>query len=131
MLAQDLTQIQIPSNVVVTGGNGGFTCNNSCRCYTSVPGRTDLALGGVAHPSAQRRRWIDPDSWWLGFILLIISTAILVINPFPYDVQFKLGSIAVFSLFLGGTLLIPSTVNVLERRYGLHEGHLWQQWATG
>jgi putative ABC transport system permease protein len=36
-------------------------------------------------------------------------------NPFPYDVQFRLGSMVVVMLFLGGTLLIPSTVSIWER----------------
>ncbi|MDX1379292.1 MAG: FtsX-like permease family protein, partial [Anaerolineales bacterium] len=47
--------------------------------------------------------------------LLIVSTALMITNPFSYDVQFNLGNVVVFGLFSGATLLIPSTVHVWER----------------
>jgi putative ABC transport system permease protein len=53
--------------------------------------------------------------WIAGLALLGIAAYLLIWNPFPYDVQFRLGSLAVFTLFIGGTLVIPPTVGVLER----------------
>ncbi|NLY37288.1 MAG: FtsX-like permease family protein, partial [Tissierellia bacterium] len=53
--------------------------------------------------------------WLLGLLLLIISAGILVWNPFPYDVQFRLGSMTVFSLFLGATLTIPITLKAWQK----------------
>ncbi len=47
--------------------------------------------------------------------VLALSAGLLVANPFPYDVQFRLGSLTVFGLFFGGTLLIPASVAVWER----------------
>lgn len=58
--------------------------------------------------------WMIRNGWILGGILLVSSIAILLINPFPYDVQFQLGRITIFSLFTGATLLIPITVGVWE-----------------
>ena len=58
--------------------------------------------------------WLIRYGWTLGIILLGGSVALLIINPFPYDVQFRLGSIAVFGLFTGATLLIPVTVGIWE-----------------
>ena len=58
--------------------------------------------------------WLIRFGWTLGIILLGGSVALLIINPFPYDVQFRLGSIAVFGLFTGATLLIPVTVGIWE-----------------
>ncbi|MFC1997947.1 ABC transporter permease, partial [Chloroflexota bacterium] len=46
---------------------------------------------------------------------LIVSLVILLINPFPYDVQFRMGSMTVFGLFTGATLMIPVTVGIWER----------------
>lgn len=37
--------------------------------------------------------------WILGLFLLIGSGGILILNLFPYDVQFRLGSLTVFALF--------------------------------
>jgi len=53
--------------------------------------------------------------WIGGFLLLVLSAGILLWNPFPYDVQFRLGSITVFALFLGATLMIPITLRGWQR----------------
>lgn len=53
--------------------------------------------------------------WIAGFLLLVLSAGILVWNPFPYDVQFRLGSMTVFALFLGATLMIPITIRGWQR----------------
>ena len=53
--------------------------------------------------------------WIAGFLLLVLSAGILVWNPFPYDVQFRLGSMTVFALFLGATLMIPVTIRGWQR----------------
>ncbi len=58
--------------------------------------------------------WLIRYGWTLGILLLGGSVALLIINPFPYDVQFRLGSLTVFGLFTGATLLIPITVGIWE-----------------
>ena len=58
--------------------------------------------------------WLIRYGWTLGILLLGGSVALLIINPFPYDVQFRLGSMTVFGLFTGATLLIPVTVGLWE-----------------
>ncbi len=58
--------------------------------------------------------WIIRYGWIIGVLLLGGSVFLLVLNPFPYDVQFRLGSITVFGLFTGATLLIPVTVGMWE-----------------
>ncbi len=59
--------------------------------------------------------WFIKRGWWLGLVLLLISTLILIWNPFPYDTQFRLGSIVVITLFLGGVLTIPASVILWEK----------------
>ena len=44
----------------------------------------------------QKEGWLLKRSWRIGVILLVVSTFILVINPFPFDVQFRMGSVTVF-----------------------------------
>jgi putative ABC transport system permease protein len=63
----------------------------------------------------RREGWLMQQGWKLGLLMLLVSFIILVANPFPYDVQFRLGSITVVLLFFGGTLLIPGSVGVWER----------------
>jgi putative ABC transport system permease protein len=59
--------------------------------------------------------WVIRYGWIAGILMLGGSIALLIINPFSYDVQFRLGSMTVFGLFTGATLLIPVTVGVWER----------------
>ncbi len=59
--------------------------------------------------------WLHQYGWMLGLFLLTGSTAILLWNPFPYDVQFRLGSVTVFALFFGATLIIPVTLKVWQK----------------
>jgi putative ABC transport system permease protein len=54
--------------------------------------------------------WLLKYGWIAGSALLALSAGILVWNPFPYDVQFRLGSLTVFALFLGAMLVIPVTL---------------------
>lgn len=63
----------------------------------------------------RKEGWLLRQGWKLGLLLLLLSFIILVVNPFPYDVQFRLGSITVILLFFGGTLLIPGSVGMWER----------------
>ncbi|HAM63899.1 MAG TPA: hypothetical protein DCP62_09765 [Erysipelotrichaceae bacterium] len=54
--------------------------------------------------------WLIRYGWMVGIILLVLSAGILIWNPFPYDVQFRLGSVTVFALFFGAMLIIPVTL---------------------
>jgi putative ABC transport system permease protein len=65
--------------------------------------------------SSRREGWFMRKGWSLGVILLLFSTYILVRNPFPYDAQFRLGSVTVVALFFGATLLLPVSVGTWER----------------
>ena len=63
----------------------------------------------------RKEGWLLRQGWKLGVLLLFLSFIILVANPFPYDVQFRLGSLTVVFLFFGGTLLIPGSVGIWQR----------------
>lgn len=59
--------------------------------------------------------WIIRSGWKIGLAMLAISTVLLIWNPFPYDPQFRLGSLTVFMMFTGITLVIPATVTIWEK----------------
>lgn len=59
--------------------------------------------------------WLIQSGWKFGLLMLLVSTAILLWNPFPYDPQFILGSLTVFFMFGGVTLVIPATVSHWEK----------------
>jgi putative ABC transport system permease protein len=52
---------------------------------------------------------------FVGVAILVISYITLYHNPLPPHIHYQLGQIAVFTMFVGATLLIPSTVGVWER----------------
>jgi putative ABC transport system permease protein len=56
--------------------------------------------------------WLNKVGWIIGLALLVVSAVVLVWNPFPYDVQFRLGSLTVFCLFFGAMLIIPVTLRL-------------------
>lgn len=58
----------------------------------------------------QDEGWLINYGWIFGILLLVVSAGILIWNPFPYDVQFRLGSVTVFALFFGAMLIIPATL---------------------
>ena len=80
-----------------------------------------VQAGGIAPLEALRARgrtdrgWLLRYGWLAGLALLVTAAAILVWNPFPYDVQFRLGSLTVFALYLGATLMIPVTIGAWQR----------------
>lgn len=59
--------------------------------------------------------WILRSGWKIGLGMLVVSTILLIWNPFPYDPQFRLGSMTVFMMFGGITLVIPATVTIWEK----------------
>jgi putative ABC transport system permease protein len=59
--------------------------------------------------------WMKRYGWILGTLMLLASTAVLIWNPFAYDPQFRLGSMTVFLMFGGITLVIPATVGIWEK----------------
>lgn len=62
-----------------------------------------------------KESWVMRYGWILGSVLLLASIIILIANPFSYDVQFRLGSMTVFAMFGGATLLIPASVTSWEK----------------
>jgi putative ABC transport system permease protein len=65
--------------------------------------------------SKKQTGWIVRNGWWFGLMLLGFSVAVLIWNPFPFDVQFRMGSLVVFSLFIGAMLLVPLSTSLGER----------------
>lgn len=74
--------------------------------------------------------WLTRSGWKLGIVMLLSSTAILLWNPFPYDPQFILGSLTVFLMFGGATLVIPASVTIWEKlKSPIDLSHLSKQWC--
>ncbi|MGZ9235028.1 MAG: FtsX-like permease family protein, partial [Anaerolineales bacterium] len=115
VLNQEIGSVQIsPTDIV-------FSLLLGIGVTFIAAGLPALQAGRVSPLEALRVRgtskegWFIRRGWMIGILLLGGSIALLIVNPFPYDVQFRMGSMTVFGLFTGATLLIPVSVGVWER----------------
>jgi putative ABC transport system permease protein len=115
LLSQTLTIGQVPRDLIATGLVVGVVATFIAAAIPAIQAGRISPLEALRIRALAREGWLIRHGWWFGLLLLIVSTIILIINPFPYDVQFRLGSLVVFSLFFGGTLMIPVTVGLWER----------------
>ena len=112
LLEQKLSFIELPGSLLVQSALVGFTVTMVAAAIPAWQAGQISPLEALRIRGNVREGWLIRRGWSLGLILLLISTLILVWNPFPYDTQFRLGSIVVVTLFLGGVLTIPATVNI-------------------
>jgi putative ABC transport system permease protein len=115
LLSQDLTQIQVPPGAAGVGLLVGILVAVVSAAVPAFQAGKISPLEALRVRASSREGWFIRKGWMPGSVLLVISTVILVINPFPYDVQFRMGSMVVFSLFVGGALMIPASVTAWER----------------
>lgn len=115
ILNSPLNTVEVPFNNMLTSWAIGLAVT---LLAAGIPA---FQAGRISPMEALRVRgtsgegWFIRKGWMLGLALLAVSTILLIANPFPYDVQFRLGSLTVFGLFSGATLLIPGTVSGWER----------------
>lgn len=118
MLAQDMTQVAVPQDVVILGATMGLIVAVIAAVIPAYSAGRVSPLEALQVRGRGREGCIMRLGWIPGLLLLLLSIALLVLNPFPYDVQFRMGSMVVFSLFIGGTLTIPVSVIIWQRLLG-------------
>ncbi len=115
MIGINLAGISIPINAIIMSFSMGIIVTLAAA-FMPV-----LQAGRISPMAALRIRgnsqdgWIIRQGWKPGLFLLVIATALLIWNPFASDPKFTLGSMTVFALFTGATLILPSTINFWER----------------
>ena len=114
MIDQDLSQAMVPQNTIFTSVVVGLSVAILAATIPAIQAGRVSPLEALRIRSRTRKSWLMRFSGLIGIVLLAVSVVILVMNPFPYDVQFRLGSMVVVFLFLGGTLLIPGSVVIWE-----------------
>ena len=112
LLGQDLTRVAVPQQVIVTGVVVGIVVAIVASVFPAIQAGRISPLEALRARAHIKEGCLIRMGWIPGLVILLAATMVLVFNPFPYDVQFRLGSVAVILLFLGGTLLIPASVGI-------------------
>ena len=115
LIGQSLSGIQVPQEAIFSGILIGVIAAMIAAAIPSIQAGRISPLEALRIRGNVKEGWFIRRSWIFGALLLAISIVILIQNPFPYDVQFRMGSVVVFSLFIGGTLIIPGSVGLWER----------------
>ncbi len=126
LLAQELRQIHVPLDGLATSVLVGV-------CVTLVAAAIPAWQAGRISPlealrirGNPRESWIVRRGWLLGVALLCISYIFLNSDLLPPAIQYRLGGLAVFTLFVGATLLVPITIAPWER-----VARPWVRWIYG
>lgn len=114
LMNQELGVVQVVTNDMVFSMFIGVGVTFLAALIPAVQAGRISPIEALRVRGKSQEGWLIRYGWTLGVIFLGGSIALLIINPFPYDVQFRLGSAAVFGLFTGATLLIPITVGIWE-----------------
>jgi putative ABC transport system permease protein len=114
LLGQSLANVQIPQNIIITSALIGVVVAVLAALYPSLQAGRVSPLEALRARALTRQGCLMRWGWLVGLVLFVVSAAILIINPFPNDPQFRVGMMAVIFLFIGGTLLIPATVGIWE-----------------
>jgi putative ABC transport system permease protein len=115
LLAQQFGAIRMPTEILVTSVVLGLSVTVLAAAIPAWQAGRISPLEALRIRGNQREGWLLRFGWILGAALLGLSIVLLIANPFPYDVQFRLGSVTVFSLFFSATLLIPPSLSLWER----------------
>lgn len=115
MLNQEMRQLTLPSGALLTSVLVGVGVTLLAALLPAVQAGRISPLEALQIRGRTREGWLMRHAWKLGATLLGLAIVILIANPFPFDVQFRLGSLTVFALFAGATLLIPASVQPWQR----------------
>jgi len=116
LLGADLSSgMTVPINVLILSiGVGIFVTLISALIPSIQAGRVS-PIAALKVRGKSQEGWMTHSGWKFGLGMLIISTVILIWNPFSFDPQFILGSMTVFLMFGGVTLIIPATIHIWEK----------------
>jgi len=110
VLGQTLSASEIQPGILLTSMAIGITVTLLAAFLPAYQAGKISPLEAIRLRGKQDEGWLISYGWLIGILLLILSAGILIWNPFPYDVQFRLGSVTVFALFFGAMLIIPATL---------------------
>jgi len=111
-LSSDMT---VPIEILILSMGVGIFVTLVSAVIPSIQAGRISPIAALRVRGKSQEGWITRSGWKFGLGMLIISTIILIWNPFSFDPQFILGSMTVFLMFGGVTLIIPATIHIFEK----------------
>jgi len=115
VMAQDVRQVHIPLDGLLTSLVVGFGVTLAAATIPAWQASHVSPLEALRVRGNRREGWIIRKGWPVGLALMLVSTGMLIASTSSPTFQARFGKLAIFGLYLGGTLLIPGTVGVWER----------------
>jgi putative ABC transport system permease protein len=115
MLGQEVHELRVPLDGLLSGVIVGLGVTLAAAAIPAWQASRVSPLEALRARSSSGEGWIVRRGWALGLALLALSYVMLFHNPFPVAVRYRMGSMAVFTLFVGATLMIPITAGAWER----------------
>lgn len=131
LVGQPVNRIGIPLDGLLTSVLVGIGVTLAAALVPAWQASRVSPLEALRIRGSVREGWIVTRGWLAGLFLIAISYLSFFYNPFPATLQYQISGTAVFTLFVGATLLIPGSVSTwekvvrpgLKRLYG-NEGEL-------
>ncbi len=117
LLDQEALSLQVSQDILLSSMVVGISVTVLAAGIPAYQASRISPLEALRIRGRQKPGWLLRHGWIAGVGLLALAAVILIRNPFPYDVQFRLGSVTVFALFVGASLVIPASVTVWERLF--------------
>ena len=116
LLGADIaSDLSIPIDVLILSMGVGIFVTITSALVPSIQAGRVSPISALRVRGKSQEGWITRSGWKVGLGMLIFSTILLIWNPFSFDPQFILGSLTVFLMFGGVTLLIPGTIHIWEK----------------
>jgi putative ABC transport system permease protein len=116
LIGSDITSdLDIPLRTLIVGLSVGIGVTLFAALIPSIKAGQISPIAALRIRGKSRESWVIRFGWKIGLFMLLFSTVLLIWNPFPYDPQFILGSMTVFMMFTGITLVIPVSVDLWEK----------------
>jgi len=109
------SQLTIPPASLAVSLSMGMGVTLLAAALPSIQAGRVTPIAAIRIRGVPRQGWFQRHGWKLGVVLLAVSTALLIWNPFADDPLFRAGSMVVFAMFTGITLIIPAMVDAWER----------------
>jgi putative ABC transport system permease protein len=118
LLDQDLSALALPLDLTLQSGAIGLLVALVAALIPAWQAARISPLEALRSRGNRQEGWLLRHGWQVGGGLLLMASLLLLWNPYPHDERFRVGSVAVMALFLGGTLILPAIIGFWDKFTG-------------